>query len=72
MSALTERVLVLRPNLLADLSEPSAASLAALIGWADVDGLRRALDGEACGVDLVSAFVSHFLVVPFAYFATTV
>lgn len=70
-SPLTDPVVWLRPGLLADLGEASAASLAARIGWRDVESLHRALSGEPCSVGLVCALVEHYLVVPFAYFATT-
>ena len=69
MSAFTEPVAILRPNLLAHLQQPTATSLAALIGWDDVAGLQRALDGQACGLDLLAYLVRHFAVLPLSYFA---
>lgn len=69
--ALTAPVLHLRPGLLSDLGEPDATALAARIGWDDVAGLRRALDGEACSVALLCSLVLAYLPTPMAYFATT-
>lgn len=60
----------LRPNLLIDLDLPDASALAARIGWDDTGSLERALAGEPCEVELVTALARAYLRTPLAWFAT--